>query len=272
MASGIYKIRNKITDWKYIGSAVNIEVRWRVHREALRNNRHHNKHLQRAWNKYGEEAFVFSVLEECEKENLLDREQSYFPAERTYAALKLNLFYNQYPTAGSPLGVTASEETRIKLRNRVASAETRKKISEAGKGNTHLKGHKHSDETKKKMGEAHKGSKRSDETRRKMSEAQTGKVHSEERRKKNSESQKGAVHSEEHRKKNSEAQKGRVHSDETKRKIGAIHKGKITSDETKRKISEAKKKRAAETKAWTENWIQVNLRPLGWRIFDTSHD
>jgi len=51
--------------------------------------------------------------------------------------------------------------------------ETRRKISEAGKGNKHLLGHHHSEETRRKMSEAHKNP--SAETRKKLSEAGKGK-------------------------------------------------------------------------------------------------
>ena len=65
-----------------------------------------------------------------------------------------------------------------------------------------------SEETRKKMSEAHKRENLSEETRKKLSEAKNGKIFSEEHRKKMSEAKKGKIFSEEHRKKLSEAQKG----------------------------------------------------------------
>jgi len=48
----------------YVGSSRNIKSRWSGHRSALRYKKHHSERLQAAWNKYGEQAFVFAVLEE----------------------------------------------------------------------------------------------------------------------------------------------------------------------------------------------------------------
>jgi group I intron endonuclease len=64
MTQVIYKIVNLVNDKFYVGSTVNKKVRFREHRKQLRGNRHHCKHLQAAWNKYGEEKFDFRVVEE----------------------------------------------------------------------------------------------------------------------------------------------------------------------------------------------------------------
>lgn len=69
--SGIYKIVCTANGKVYVGSAVILSKRKREHYSALRSNRHHNKHLQRAFNKYKEGCFVFEVMFECDKENLL---------------------------------------------------------------------------------------------------------------------------------------------------------------------------------------------------------
>jgi hypothetical protein len=36
--------------------------------------KHPNKHLQNAWNKFGKDAFNFEIIEECKEDDLLDRE------------------------------------------------------------------------------------------------------------------------------------------------------------------------------------------------------
>ena len=75
------------------------------------------------------------------------------------------------------------------------SEETRKKLSEAQKGeNNPMYGKHHSEETRNKMSEAKKGMQHSEETRKKMSEAKKGMQHSEETRKKMSEAKKGEKH------------------------------------------------------------------------------
>ncbi len=74
---GVYKIQNVQDGRCYYGSSVNIEKRFTQHLKTLSNNTHHNNHLQRAWNKYGKEAFTFTVVEECELDQILVREQYY---------------------------------------------------------------------------------------------------------------------------------------------------------------------------------------------------
>ncbi|MBR3231363.1 MAG: GIY-YIG nuclease family protein [Lachnospiraceae bacterium] len=70
MISGIYCIENKENGRAYIGQSVDIKKRWAQHRCDLRAGRHDNEHLQRAWEKYGEECFSFSIVEEVEPEML----------------------------------------------------------------------------------------------------------------------------------------------------------------------------------------------------------
>lgn len=74
---GIYCIENLINHKKYIGSSINIYQRWSNHKSDLRGNRHHNNHLQDAWNKYGENNFKFSIIELCDEAEIKEREQYY---------------------------------------------------------------------------------------------------------------------------------------------------------------------------------------------------
>lgn len=62
--SGIYIITNKVTGKLYIGESLDIYRRWHdEHIPQLRKNRHYNKELQKDFNKYGEENFIFEILE-----------------------------------------------------------------------------------------------------------------------------------------------------------------------------------------------------------------
>lgn len=143
------------TEGYYTGNAVNLCNRWKQHRRELCKNIHYNTDLQLDWNKYGEQAFEFSILELCEKEMLLIREQWYFDNEP--------LSYNICPIAGSCLGVKRSDEFRARMSGELNpmfgkhhSEETRENMSEAQKGNKHALGYKHTEVTRAKVSEAAK--------------------------------------------------------------------------------------------------------------------
>ena len=95
--SGIYAIESQIDGKYYIGSSKTLRTRRNAHFSSLRAGKHSNRHLQRAFNKYGEENFKFNVLEEWDEESRIEREQHY-----------LDLFndrdncYNMCPLAGAP--------------------------------------------------------------------------------------------------------------------------------------------------------------------------
>lgn len=74
---GIYKITNTVDNTSYIGKSKDLKTRLRKHKYRLNHGIHHNKFLQRAWDKYGTEFFVFEILEECEIEELDIRETYY---------------------------------------------------------------------------------------------------------------------------------------------------------------------------------------------------
>lgn len=61
--SCIYCIKNILNNKVYIGSSVNFNKRKNLHLHYLKNNKHHSNHLQKAWNKYGKENFVFEIIE-----------------------------------------------------------------------------------------------------------------------------------------------------------------------------------------------------------------
>lgn len=71
---GIYCITNLNNNKRYIGQTYDLKYRWMRYKSDLNCGSHHNKHLQSAWNKYGEENFIFEELEYCSLEQLDERE------------------------------------------------------------------------------------------------------------------------------------------------------------------------------------------------------
>lgn len=74
---GIYGIQNKINGHIYIGKTmVSFGDRWDCHKGQLRGGYHDNRHLQNAWNKYGEDNFPFIIIHDCTgKKNVSDVNQ-----------------------------------------------------------------------------------------------------------------------------------------------------------------------------------------------------
>jgi len=163
--SGIYKISSKIKPIRvYVGSAINIPGRWATHLSRLKNNKHHSKKLQRHFNKYGIDDLVFSIMENCEKENLLPIEQRYIDFIKPY--------FNICPTAGSSFGIKLSEEHKNKIKKAFADKVYSDEDLEKFKS---FKGKKHSEETKAKISKSNKGKVCSKEARENMSKAAKGK-------------------------------------------------------------------------------------------------
>lgn len=104
---GIYIIQNRLTKKMYIGQSHNILWRWAAHKSALRSGRCPNRHLQFAWDKYGESAFDFSVLELCDVEELDDREEHWI---KHFDAV--NCGYNIRSGGNSSRGWKMSDEGR----------------------------------------------------------------------------------------------------------------------------------------------------------------
>ena len=110
--SGIYCIyfnNNKNIIKYYVGSA-NIAgclskaskgfwARWRLHLNSLEKKIHHSIALQRAYNKYGKENIQFKILEFCNSEKIVEREQYWIDFLQGYKK-----GYNCLPFARSSKG------------------------------------------------------------------------------------------------------------------------------------------------------------------------
>jgi group I intron endonuclease len=81
----------------------------------LRNGKHSNRHLQNSWDKYGEDSFNFVIIETCDPDFVIDREQFYLDSERPFDPL---VGLNNSPTATTRKGFKHSEETKALLSRR----------------------------------------------------------------------------------------------------------------------------------------------------------
>ena len=261
---GIYCLLNTVNGKRYVGASVDVKNRWSAHRCSLRKGTHRNVHLQRAWNRDGEGAFVFQMLEEVADTNkLLNR-------ERANIAL--------YNSCGDKDGYNLSmpDETNTKF---ILPEETRRRMSEA------LKGKSPSEEHRRNLSKSRIGKRMPESSRLKMAASIQALYDSEygvEYRRKQSEKHTGKVLTEEHIRNITKASTGRLHSEETRRKLCEINsnrsletrrklsealKGKTLPEETRRKISESLKRYNAAKKASSVPLIAgiggstKNLRP-----------
>ena len=92
--TGIYKITNLDNGKMYVGQARDIYYRWSQHKSNLRSNSHENAKLQNSWNLHGENAFEFSVIEECSKDKLDEREIFWILELNTYVGFEVCNGYN----------------------------------------------------------------------------------------------------------------------------------------------------------------------------------
>ena len=221
MASGIYQIRNLLNGHRYIGSAINLKRRWITHLRSLRSGQHHNRHLQAAYNKYGEQSLIFSVLKYVEPEGLIKCEQSYFDT--------LLPEYNLCPIAGSPFGYQHTLETRKKI-SKALSGERNPNYGVRGEASPNY-GKRHSEETKGIMSVNKRGDRNpfygkhhSKKTREQMRKAHMGERNFMFGKHNEQNPNYGRQQSEEARRNNSEAHKGTRHSEETKRKMSEARK------------------------------------------------
>jgi group I intron endonuclease len=240
MKCGVYLFINTVNGKVYVGSAVNLKRRMIHHRCDLNKGRHTNEHLLRAWRAYGADAFRFEVLEYCEPEERLEREQWWI---LLLDSLNGEKGYNKITArpGGGMKGRRHTEATKAKLAAAARAQEER--TGQLARLAAMNRGRKWSEEQKSKLKgrtSGWKGRTPSLEARAKMSAAKQGKSSwnkgvacRPETKEKLVAANLGKTASVEARAKMSSAQMGRPgwnkgkkcpHSEETKAKISATHK------------------------------------------------
>jgi group I intron endonuclease len=268
--SGVYEIRNRISNKSYIGSASDIRARWSNHARLLKKTTHPNLHLQESFKKHfdalEDTSFMeFHIIEQmpCSTKKQRLEKETYWITQAVEQYGRRNIFNINLDPANEQSSIWAKnpEEAKEKIRKKALgrkhTAETKKKLSIAKAGsipwNKNLTGVAPPAWNKGMIGKYHLGPP-SAETRQKISQANIGKISSEESKRKNRESHLGKNshwygkdgHTEEAKRKISEAHKGKRLTPQNEFKKGNIPwtKGKKLSEETKRKISNANSGRA----------------------------
>ena len=260
---GIYKIINKVNGHFYIGSSTDINWRFYTHKRLLSRNEHFNIYLQRAWNKYGENNFDFSIYQEMKKSECLSEEQKLIDEHHGK-----DYFYNLDKCAK----MTSDDVNRKRsdsLRGRKWTDEQRKNasLSQKNKKITQkiidgrqksaealIKWRKeHPDEVRKiTLENAIKrvGCKQSENFKRVMSEKMRGRIIPEETRLKISMAQRGIPkkpRTKEHQEKLAASQRGKKRSKETCERLRRSLLAYYKND------PEARKKNSERVKSFFEN-------------------
>lgn len=145
--SVIYKITNALNGHFYVGSSVNVRARFWQHRSELQKGIHHCQHLQRAWNKYGEDNFGFEIVEQVGTDQDLAATEERWLAEHH----------------GKPHCYNTGRVPGAAFLGRTHTDEAKAKVSAAQKGKRHRLGHTNSPEHRRRISEANKGRKVSPE-------------------------------------------------------------------------------------------------------------
>ena len=133
--SGIYMLTNKLTNDIYIGQSVDISKRFKNYFNFSYIKSKNSFIICRALIKYGYSNFYVTILEYCDKSDLLVREQYYFD--------KLNPQYNILKIAVSSQDFKHSEETKANISKSMKGIYVKEKSALFGRSST--------EETKKLM-------------------------------------------------------------------------------------------------------------------------
>lgn len=171
--SGIYLIRNRVTEKFYVGSSIDINRRWTRHKDDLNKNKHHSIKLQNSWNKHGSENFDFIWVQQACKIVLNTLEQEWIDFCDSF-----NNGYNSAALANKIGYFPKTEEHKRKI----GLAHKGRKLSEESKDKIRQKallrpGKPITEEQKIKISQANKGKKRTQAMKDHLSAVKTGVPH-----------------------------------------------------------------------------------------------
>jgi group I intron endonuclease len=140
---GIYRIKNLVNGKCYYGSSKNIEKRWKRHKRELKKNTHINCILQRSWDKYGEDNFLFEVVEECSVDIILETEQKYLDLQPEYnIGIKSSGGDNLTRNPNKDIIISKIKKSLIERMSSLSIEERKEKFSKPMESNPNWKGGK----------------------------------------------------------------------------------------------------------------------------------
>jgi group I intron endonuclease len=205
MSIGVYCIESP-TGKKYVGSSVNIEKRWKSYKSLRCKDQYA---IYASLVKHGVENHVFSILQECSREELYKLEREYALKFDTLSSNGLNC---KIPKEGELNCISDETKARMSISAKIRadrgfSEEHRAKIAKANTGKVRplsaiiATSEKNKGRKRPEQAEWNKqkftGRKLTDEHKRKISAAGVGRVFSQESRDKKSKSLLGRVFSNE---------------------------------------------------------------------------
>lgn len=136
MGYGVYLIINTRTNDVYVGlTRTSFQHRWQNHQKELRANTHRNNRLQKAWNKYGSQAFEFVPIEEAGTYTQAEEAENFYLTYFKFIGVSL---YNHKMPPYHHGGQIPGKESRLKMRHshlgRGQTPEARAKISATMRG------------------------------------------------------------------------------------------------------------------------------------------
>lgn len=217
----VYLLEHQPSGRVYVGQTGQPRTRWYGHASKLRRGIHENQYLQRSWAKHGEDAFEFMVLGQY------DTPAECHEAEMFYIDWfrQQDLSFNATAGGERETGRIISEADRARRRAYRATPETRRRLSEAHRGQVV----EHSPERRAQIKAQAQGRRLSPEAVAKARAALTGRVVPQAERDQRSIKMK-ALH---------EAGHYAPISDETKAKMSAAKKGKPSHMAGKHHTAEA---------------------------------
>lgn len=110
---GIYLVTCVPNGRRYVGQSTNIYSRWRGHLCSMRNRHGKNTLMENCFHKYGEDSFVFEILELCDEDELVRCEEHWI--SKLHTRVREGGFNLREPTYNPNSVAPVSQHTKDKM-------------------------------------------------------------------------------------------------------------------------------------------------------------